>query len=309
MDVIRCISIPYCSPTDFFFSTRHNHSANSPARKPSAAGKNEGAAGAIAPSANVTSTTVTVADRSSGVDYLVSLEQSMASKLTFTDRELHPEKYEKEPVPVQMGAGQGNRTGSAGSMGTMRTRTASTDSVGFGASFKAPSGALSSLRRGSSLPSIADTELSAGTGTSSSGAAAEPSSKIQKLSALSTKMGSVRISEGGSFNSQRGGALVAVSTPKSGKQKAAEVAPPPKKKNNNKYLSTNKAESELSPEVVAERKKRKLNRAPCSVAVTAEGQLVVAYKSGGMYVYSGYEVYPVGDLSALQVHAGTIFIV
>jgi hypothetical protein len=229
------------------------------------------------------------------VDYLVALEQSMASKLTFTDRELHPEKYANEPVPVLMSAG------SAGSMGTMRSRTASADSVGFGASFKAPSGALSSLRRGASLLSIAETELSAGTGTSSSGAAAEPSSKIQKLSALSTKTGSVRISETGSFNSQRGGALVAVSTPKSGRQKAVEATPPPKKKNNSKYLSTNKTESELSPEVVAERKKRKLNRAPCSVAVTAEGQLVVAYKSGGMYVYSGYEVYPVGDLCALQV--------
>lgn len=83
---------------------------------------------------------------------------------------------------------------------------------------------------------------------------------------------------------------------------------PSKKKNNAKYLSTYNKESKLSPEAVAEAKKKKVNRQPCSVAYTVDGRLLVGYRSGGLLVYASYEVYPVGTLRHLQVRVlGCVF--
>jgi hypothetical protein len=96
-----------------------------------------------------------------------------------------------------------------------------------------------------------------------------------------------------------------VNTPKTPTRGMGRKAEPPKKKNNAKYLSTYKKETKMSPEAVAEGKRKKLNRQPCTLAYTAEGQLLVGYRSGGVLVYASYEVYPVGTLRRLQVRLRT----
>jgi hypothetical protein len=92
-----------------------------------------------------------------------------------------------------------------------------------------------------------------------------------------------------------------VNTPKTPTRGMGRKAEPPKKKNNAKYLSTYKKETKMSPEAVAEGKRKKLNRQPSTLAYTAEGQLLVGYRSGGVLAYASYEVYPVGSLRRLQV--------
>lgn len=55
------------------------------------------------------------------------------------------------------------------------------------------------------------------------------------------------------------------------------------------------------PALVAAQRRRKANRTPCSVCYTAEGQLAVGYRSGGVAVYAAYEAYPMGVLEKLPV--------
>jgi len=53
-------------------------------------------------------------------------------------------------------------------------------------------------------------------------------------------------------------------------------------------------------ELEKEEKRVKGNRQACTLSVSQEGQLLVGYKSGGIYIYESYETHPMGALIKMQ---------
>jgi hypothetical protein len=255
--------------------------------------------------------------------------------VTLVHRELHPEKYETvEPPPSQqqtrssLTAAQLRRnsssvatlSGASSKQPLVLARGASVSSFAdsFSSAPGAMRGAAGALTRIESVRSINSGTVSAGSD------GARPDSSVASLTGagppslarLKSVNTSSRLTHQDSFASQtsQGSAntgmgassaasieLRPVNTPKTPIRGMGRKVEPPKKKNNAKYLSTYKKETKMSPEVVAEGKRKKLNRQPCTLAYTAEGQLLVGYRSGGVLVYTSYEVYPGGSLRRLQV--------
>lgn len=286
MDVVQCIAIPYCSLADYQLLLVDSSGAIGAGvqKRGKSAGKGRMEAGGTAGSAGKSTGSDT--GSGSGGDYLEWLSSSLASTITLTDRELHPEKYPPLPVPTTPTTRSGTRgtTSRAGAVlldsvkipsGTL-TRTASFMSNAHVVTAEGETGSLDadpvglSMRRSGSLQSPTRTS----------------STKSTKL--LSAQPSSATL---GTTTS------ASVIVPRSIDSKSLV----PKVKNNSQYLSTYQAEAKLSPDAAAELRRRKGNKQPSTVAYSAEGQLAVGFKSGGLLVYPSYESLPMGALCCLQV--------
>ena len=279
MDVVQCIAIPYCSLADYQLLVDSSAVTGAGAQK---RGKSAGK-GRMEPGGTAGSTGKA---QGSGGDYLEWLSSSLASTITLTDRELHPEKYPPLPVP----ATPTTRSGTRGT--TSRAGAVLLDSV------KIPSGTLTRTASFMSNASVVTAEGETGSlDADPVGQSMRRSGSLQSLartsSTKSTKLLSVQPSSATLGTTTSASVIV----PRSIDSKSLV----PKVKDNSQYLSTYQAEAKLSPEAAAELRRRKGNKQPSTVAYSAEGQLAVGFKSGGLLVYPSYESLPMGALCCLQV--------
>lgn len=248
-------------------------------------------------------------------------------------RELHPERYEHAEPPLTSSLGASSKLTKRTSPTGAQLLLGTTPTSAAGASSKRETSAAPLVRAGSlqSLGMSSARKDSGGGGDGLMDSAAWTGggppmlARLQSVTMSSSKLvhqdSSVSLLSIGSAGSLVSGAAASqlsvptvsttirpVSTPKTPSygagRRGAGGEEKKKKKSNAMYLSTYKkpgGESGLSPEAAAEARRRKMNRQPCSLAYSAEGQLVVGFKSGGVLVYASYEVYPVGDLRHLQV--------
>lgn len=299
MDAIKCISVPFVSIADLAEKNTSSNIRNTAGSTSTSATKvgttttaTTAAAGSTASPGS--SPTKMSADqlRRSGIDYLTYLTECEASTLTFTAAEKDPEyrfqleKKRKKEATARKSRMEREASARIAQMEEMRS------SVKMGGNVE------DGLVLGNSTTASAATTTTASSSRVNTAEATIPMVKvIQAIDPPSLPMVVSRSSRSG-----KGGVLALLTDdgPGSLMSKYSVSLHPPTTPMAGAGRGGGTKDIGADPEALV-KKRRKNNRTPSCVCFTAEGQLVVGYKSGGVYVHMAYEVYPMGVLRALQV--------
>lgn len=273
MDVIKCINVAFVSIADLPVVT-NNHS---PSKLTATSSALTSVANTSIASPGSSPTKMSAESlRRSGIDYLTYLTESEASMITFTTEEKDPEyRFQLEKKRRKELSAKKAKTERNASMRASQVEE-------YNAFMKA--GEAAALLDGSGT----------GTGTSMAQAAATAVKVIEAIEPPPMPT----LSKG---KSGKGGALAITTDDGPGSlmsKYAVSLYPPTTPSAGSRPGGTTEAGAD--PEAI-EKKRRKNNKAPSCVCYTAEGQLAVGYKSGGVYVHLAYEVFAMGKLRRLQV--------